>query len=99
MKIIGCDFHPSFQQVAICDLATGEFQERKLSHADGQAEQFYRELGKPALIGIEATGNSQWFLDLVQRLGQRRYEWEMRPRSEPAMCAGRVRTGGTRVTS
>ena len=69
MKIIGCDFHPSFQQIAICDLETGEFQERKLSHGDGQAERFYRELGKPALIGIEATGNSQWFLDLVQRLG------------------------------
>jgi len=69
MKIIGCDFHPSFQQIAICDLETGEFQERKLSHADGQAERFYRELGEPALIGIEATGNSQWFLDLVQRLG------------------------------
>ena len=68
MKIIGCDFHPSFQQIAICDLETGEFQERKLSHADGQAERFYRELGEPALIGIEATGNSQWFLDLVERL-------------------------------
>ena len=69
MKIIGCDFHPSFQQIAMCDLETGELQERKLSHADGQAERFYRELGEPALIGIEATGNSQWFLDLVQRLG------------------------------
>ncbi len=69
MKIIGCDFHPSFQQIAICDLETGEFQERKLSHAEGEAERFYRELGEPALIGIEATGNSQWFLDLVQRLG------------------------------
>ena len=51
MKIIGCDFHPSFQQIAMCDLQTGEFQERKLSHADGQAERFYRELGEPALIG------------------------------------------------
>src|SRR5277367_3877164 len=69
MKIIGCDFHPSFQQVAMCDSETGEFQERKLSHADGQAERFYRELGGPALIGIEATGNSQWFLDLVHQLG------------------------------
>ena len=47
MKIIGCDFHPSFQQIAICDLETGEFQERKLSHADGQAERFYGELGEP----------------------------------------------------
>jgi transposase len=69
MKIIGCDFHPSFQQVAIFDSETGELGERKLSHADGQAERFYRELGEPALIGIEATGNSQWFLELVQRLG------------------------------
>lgn len=69
MKIIGCDFHPSFQQIAMCDLETGEVQERKLSHSDGQAERFYRELGEPALIGIEATGNSQWFVDLVQRLG------------------------------
>jgi transposase len=43
--------------------------ERKLSHADGQVERFYRELGEPALIGIEATGNSQWFLELVQQLG------------------------------
>ena len=38
MRIIGCDFHPSFQQIAICDLETGEVQERKLSHGDGQAD-------------------------------------------------------------
>ena len=69
MKILGCDFHPSFQQIAICDLETGEVQERKLSYADGQAERFYRELGEPVLIGIEATGNCQWFHRLVQRLG------------------------------
>jgi transposase len=69
MKIIGCDFHPSFQQVAIFDSETSEIQERKLSHADGQAERFYRQLEKPVLIGIEATGNSQWFLDLVEQLG------------------------------
>ena len=24
MKIIGCDFHPSYQQIAVLDLATGE---------------------------------------------------------------------------
>ena len=47
MKIIGCDFHPSFQQIAICDLETGELQELKLSHADGQAERFYGE-GHPS---------------------------------------------------
>jgi len=69
MKIIGCDFHPSFQQIAICDLETGEFQERKLSHADGQAERSTGSGVSRRLIGVEATGNSQWFLDLVERLG------------------------------
>jgi transposase len=48
---------------------TGEIHERKVSHSDGQAERFYRELGEPTLIGIEATGSCQWFLDLVQQLG------------------------------
>ena len=24
MKIIGCDFHPGYQQIALLDLATGE---------------------------------------------------------------------------
>ncbi len=30
MKIIGCDFHPSFQQIAMEDKETGEYTERKL---------------------------------------------------------------------
>src|ERR1700693_208776 len=84
MKIIGCDFHPSFQQIAMCDAETGELQERKLSHGDGQAERFYRELGEPALIGIEATGNSQWFLDLVHQLGHETRVGEVEPRRRPS---------------
>lgn len=69
MKIVGCDFHPSWQQVAIFDKETGEYEERQLKNGDGEAERFYRALPAPALIGVEACGNSQWFLDLVERLG------------------------------
>jgi transposase len=69
MKIVGCDFHPSWQQVAVFDGETAEIEERKLSHASGEAERFYRALEGPAWIGIEACGNSQWFLDLLERLG------------------------------
>jgi transposase len=69
MKIVGCDFHPSWQQVAVFDPETGEILERKLVNGDGEAERFYRELEVPALIGIEACGNSQWFIELAQRLG------------------------------
>ena len=67
--IIGCDFHPSWQQVAIFDAATGEVTERKLVNGDGEAERFYRELSAPARVGIEACGNSQWLIDLLERLG------------------------------
>jgi transposase len=51
------------------DSETGETGERKLVHADGEARQFYEQLKEPALIGIEATGNSQWFVEMVEDLG------------------------------
>jgi transposase len=69
MMIIGCDFHPSWQQVSWVDTETGDCGERKLVHATGDAEQFYRQMAAPALIGMEATGNSQWFIELVEDLG------------------------------
>ena len=69
MKIVGCDFHPGHQQVSMLDTETGELREWKLSHGDGQAERFYRELEAPALVGMEAVGNSLWFEQLVERLG------------------------------
>ena len=69
MKIVGCDFHPSYQQVAVFDTSTGEIEEFKLKHSDGQAERFYLALPGPALIGMEATGNSLWFERLVENLG------------------------------
>jgi transposase len=69
MMIIGCDFHPSWQQVSWLDTETGETDERKLVHASGDGKAFYQQLTAPALIGMEATGNSQWFIELVQDLG------------------------------
>jgi len=69
MMIIGCDFHPSWQQVSWLGSETGETGEHKLVHAAGEAKRFYEQLASPALIGMEATGNSQWFIELVQDLG------------------------------
>ena len=68
MMIIGCDFHPSWQQVSWLDTETGETGERKLVQASGDAERFYRQVAAPALIGMEATGNCHW---LVERLHRR----------------------------
>jgi transposase len=69
MKIIGCDFHPRFQQIAFVDRETGEYGERRLNHPE-EAEQFYRSLvGRPVRIGVEATGDFRWFRHLMEELG------------------------------
>ena len=70
MKIIGCDFHPSFQQIAMLDTVAGQRVGRKLDHASGEAEGFYRSLkGKAVRVGIETSGNTQWFERLLEELG------------------------------
>ncbi len=69
MLIIGCDFHPGFQQVAIFDNQTGEYQEKRLSHRQ-EAEQFYRSLaGQKVRVGMEACGHYPWFERLLADLG------------------------------
>jgi transposase len=70
MKIIGCDFHPSFQQIAMLDLGSGQRMGRKLDHGSGEAEAFYRSLsGEGVRVGIESSGNTQWFERLLEELG------------------------------
>jgi len=69
MLIIGCDFHPGFQQVAIFDNQTGEIQEKRLQHR-AEAEQFYAGLGgQGARVGMEACGHYPWFERLLQECG------------------------------
>jgi transposase len=69
MMIIGCDFHPRFQQIAFLDGETGEYGDLRLSHVE-EAERFYRSLaGRRVRIGAEATGNFRWFRQLLQALG------------------------------
>ena len=38
--IIGLDCHPSDQYIAFADTETGECDERRLNHGDGEAERF-----------------------------------------------------------
>ncbi len=68
MKMIGCDYHPSYQQIAMLEEGSGELVGRKLSHP-AQAEAFYRGLCGPVRVGMEASGNSQWFERLLAELG------------------------------
>ena len=70
MLIIGCDYHPGFQQIALVDTETGELGERRLLHRE-EGERFYRELkqGKAAVrVGMESSGHSRWFERLLREL-------------------------------
>src|SRR5258707_6597082 len=70
MRIIGCDYHPGFQQIALMDTETGELQERRLQHRE-EAEKFYRELasqGMKVRVGMEASGHARWFERLLSEL-------------------------------
>jgi transposase len=70
MKIIGCDFHPSYQQIAMMDTETGELWEGRLEHEQGEARRFYQALqGQTVRVGMEAVGNSHWFEQLLAELG------------------------------
>ena len=68
MLIIGCDYHPGFQQVAFVDSETGEFGERGLTPRE-EAEQFYSMLKERRVrVGMEASGHARWFERLLRDL-------------------------------
>jgi transposase len=69
MSIIGCDLHSRYQVIAGVDREGGEVITRRLEHENGEAKGFYAGLAKPSLIGIEATGYTQWFEQMVKDLG------------------------------
>lgn len=64
MLLIGCDYHPSVQQIAMLDTETGDYSEHRLKHSDGEAEKVY---GDPEVTyatdqgGPEATGDAPGF--------------------------------------
>jgi len=69
MRIIGCDLHARQQTLAMLDTETGEVVNRTLLHEGQEVREFYSQLPRPVLVGIEATGPMQWFLGLLEELG------------------------------
>jgi transposase len=69
MKIVGCDLHTRYQQIAMLDDRTGELVERRLEHESGEARAFYAGLTGAVRVGIEATGYTRWFERMLAELG------------------------------
>ena len=78
MLIIGCDYHPSFQQIAFVETEGGELGERRLVHRE-EAEQFYRTLKEQSItvrVGMEASGHAGWFDRLLCDLQFELVDWK-----------------------
>ena len=68
MLIIGCDFHPGFQQIAMCESNSSEVRRRRLEHV-AEARQFYAELSGEVRVGVEACGSTEWFEQMLAEMG------------------------------
>jgi transposase len=92
MWIIGCDYHPRFQQIAFVNTEGGECGQRRLQHV-AEAEQFYRGLaGQTVRVGMEAGGHARWFERLLAELGQEL--WIGDPRKIRAAATRKQKTDG-----
>jgi hypothetical protein len=69
MRIIGCDLHARQQTLAMLDTETGDVVNLTVMHEGNNVREFYSRLPRPVLVGIEATGSMQWFLNLMEELG------------------------------
>jgi transposase len=67
----GVDFHARQQTVAYCDTADGELHLSELDHERDEVPGFYSSLTGEVVVGIEASGYSTWFVELVEGLGHR----------------------------
>jgi hypothetical protein len=76
------------------DTETGEFTEKTLSHQGNAIRAFYANLEGPVVVGIEATGAMQWFLELLDELGIEG-RVDIRRRSQRKKRGSRSMIGGT----
>ena len=51
------------------DTETGEIVQLRLEHHNGEARRFYEQLRGPVIVGIEATGYTRWFEQMLAELG------------------------------
>jgi ATP/maltotriose-dependent transcriptional regulator MalT len=104
MVIIGCDFHPSWQQVSWLDTETGEMEERKSVQVSGDAERLnpvsrwsviVGRVPRLSLLVMESTREIDVvLLDLGLGPGERRAIFEGLPNRQ---IAGRLQVSETAV--
>jgi transposase len=66
----GIDFHARQQTVCSLKTETGELVTQELKHDNKEAlRKFYASMGGPLIVGLEASGYTPWFEQLLEELG------------------------------
>ena len=67
---IGVDFHARQQTICYLKTETGELVTSELQHENKQQlRAFYQQFQQPVIVGLEASGYSPWFEQLLEELG------------------------------
>ena len=65
----GVDFHARQQTICYCETTDGGIQCRELHHEQDDVRGFYSQFAGEVIVGLEASGYSTWFIELLERLG------------------------------
>ena len=67
----GVDVHARQQTVCFCNSADGEARFAELRHDRDDVRGFYSQFTGEVVVGLEASGYSFWFVELLEGLGHR----------------------------
>jgi transposase len=65
----GVDFHARQQPICCCDTADGEIYRSQLDHEKSDLRCFDSQFTGEVVVGLEASGYSTWFVELLEGLG------------------------------
>ena len=65
----GVDFHARVQTVSYCDSQQGEIHTIDLHHQEDDLHSFYSQFKGDVIVGLEASGYSPWFEQMLEELG------------------------------
>jgi transposase len=67
----GVDFHARLQTVSYCNTADGQIHQRDLHHYKDDIRAFYSQLSGEVIVGLETSGYSAWFEQMLEELGHK----------------------------
>lgn len=66
---IGTDLHARQQTLSYVDTMEGEIKRKELHHQRDDVRSFYAQFTGEVIIGVEASGYTAWFEEMVEELG------------------------------